>query len=73
MTYRQVALQQVIPGGFRQDVAWIDADLAMKGRLVRDDDGEIWTVAEVYGARPADVVHAWYTVHKQFRDVLEDH
>lgn len=34
------------------DIVWIKAVIATKGARLADDDGNVWTLAEVFGTKP---------------------
>ncbi len=40
------------PAGYYFDIVWIRNDIARTGRMVADGSGEVWTIAETFGARP---------------------
>ncbi len=40
------------PAGYYFDVVWIKNDIARTGRQVTSADGEVWTIAETWGAKP---------------------
>ena len=70
---RQVLLRRPCDNGYREDVYWIRNDLAKLNKRVKDEDGKIWTVAEVYSARPCEDLDAWREAWKKFADVLDGH
>jgi hypothetical protein len=39
-------------GGYYFDVVWIRNDSARAGRKVTAADGQVWTIAEIYGVKP---------------------
>lgn len=50
MTIRRLRQVEVVSwSGLRRDVWWIDAHLAIAGKTVRDEDGSIWLIVEVFG------------------------
>lgn len=40
------------PAGYYFDVVWIRNDIARPGRQVIDGNGQLWVIAEAYGAKP---------------------
>ena len=54
----------------RRDVFWIDAELAKVGKRVRDEDGRVWTVAEVYNAKPFTDIEKQRAAWKRWAEVL---
>jgi hypothetical protein len=68
---RQVTLRRASPsGGFYFLVVWIDEPLARVHKLVRDDDGIIWTVAETWGPKLFEEVDKQHAVWKRWAEVL---
>ncbi len=70
-TYRQVAVSRPSDHGVFVDVWWIDNAIASVGRRVLDEEGVIWTITAVYGARPRASVEAWNDAQRQFEKVLD--
>jgi hypothetical protein len=75
---RQVQLSR--PGPYRleqglgselKDVAWIDNALAVPDKRVRDEDGNVWTVEKVYGAKLFADVDKQREAWKRWSDVLD--
>ena len=67
----QVKLVQDIVGGLRDSVVWIDHRFARQGKLVRDEDGECWAVAEVYGSHTVDDLMIAHRAWKKWAEVLD--
>jgi hypothetical protein len=67
---RQVALERRTDKGVQVDVAWIDADLARRGKRVRIlDSDQIWTIVDVYGERRREFVESNRAAQKHFEEV----
>lgn len=71
---RQVLLRKPSEsGGYNEDVFWIDNKLAKVGKKVVGEDGVVWQIAELYGAREFSDLEIQRGTWKRFADILEDH
>lgn len=68
---RQVLLKEL--NGTKQDVFWIDNEVARVGKKVKDEDGIVWVVAEAYNAKLFDDVDKQREAWKRWSDVLDGH
>lgn len=68
---RQVKLHRPVEGGVAEDICWIDNTVAKAGRRVMDEDGVIWTVVEIYGARAFSKVDLTARVAREFAKTLD--
>lgn len=68
---RQVLLRrQLHDAGYSEDVFWIQNELAVVGKRVRDEEGIVWRVQEVYNAKPFSDVDKLRAAWKRWADVL---
>lgn len=67
----QVKLTQDITNGQRENVCWIEGRLARCGKFVRDEDGQLWTVSEVYGSTQVNDLIIQHRAWRDFAEVLE--
>lgn len=67
---RQVLLRRPSEHGYYEEVFWIDNAVAKAGKRVRDDDGLIWTIVEIYSARHFEDVDKLRAAWKRFAEVL---
>jgi|HubBroStandDraft_5_1064220.scaffolds.fasta_scaffold233804_1 hypothetical protein len=70
---RQVLLRRKTDSGTQEDVFWIANELAKINNRVQDEDGIIWTVAEIYNAKSYDNIEEIYKAWKRWADVLDGH
>jgi hypothetical protein len=70
---RQVKLQRRSTTGLKEDVFWIDNELAKPGKRVIDTDGIVWIVAEVYNAKPSKELDIEYEAWREFARTLDGH
>jgi len=59
--------------GHAEEIAWIDNEKAKLNKFVEDEDGVVWLVAELYGAKPFSAVDRTARVAREVADVLKDH
>ena len=68
---RQVTMRRLKGDGMVVDVCWIRNALARVGARVRsEEDGEIWTVVEIYGAQPISRLQSAEATRSDFEEVL---
>lgn len=68
---RQVLLRREVDGRAFEDVYWIRLSLAQVGKRVKDRQGKIYTVKEIYGARPGTDLDMMLQTHRDFERVLD--
>ena len=68
---RQVKLTRPVEGGHAEEVCWIANTVARLNHKVKDEDGVVWTVSELYGALPSDTLGVRHSVARAFGDVLD--
>lgn len=80
--FRQVLLSRPITpyvkwmqhaDGYKEDVFWIDNKLAKIGKKVKDEDGVIWTIKDVYNAKEFEDIEQQRATWKRFAEVLDGH
>ena len=57
--------------GVREEVCWIENRFARCGKLVRNEDGEVWVVAEVYSSKQVNDLIIAHRAWRDFAEVLE--
>lgn len=70
---RQVLLRKPSLNGYKEDVFWIDNELAIKGKRVQNEAKEIWTVVVLYNAKPFDDIENQIAAWAKFAAVLDGH
>lgn len=71
---RQVLLRrQLHDTGYTEDVFWIQNAMAKVGKRVRDEDGVVWRVQEIYNTKTFHDVDILRDTWKQFFDALDGH
>ena len=69
---RQVLLRRPSEsGGHYEDVFWIDNRWARLGTKVKDEDGVVWQIAELYNVREFIDMEKQRAAWKRFSEVLE--
>jgi hypothetical protein len=71
--FRQVLLSRPIENGRKDEVCWIDNDIAKVGKRVRTEDGIEWTIVATYNAKHFADVDSLRSTWKRFAEVLDGH
>ncbi len=70
---RQVLMRRPTDAGHVDEVYWIRCDLAKSGRRVRDSDGTVWSIMEIYNTKTVADLEELYSAWKRWEDVLSSH